>query len=152
MINLRRSLNLGGSRDGWQKFLRALDRGHAGGGGKGSTRLQEIFGFGSNPGNLQMFGYRPPTLADTPALVVVLHGCTQTAAGYDLGAVWSTLADRYGFALLLPEQQRVNNPNGCFNWFLPEHSRRDQGEPLSIRQMIEKSIVDHGIDRRRVFI
>ena len=114
--------------------------------------LREIFDFGSNPGNLRMFGYRPPTLADNPALVVVLHGCTQTAAGYDLGAGWSTLADRYGFALLLPEQQRSNNPNGCFNWFQPEHSRRNQGEPLSIRQMIEKSIVDHGIDRRRVFI
>ena len=91
-------------------------------------------------------------LRTIPHLVVVLHGCTQTAAGYDLGAGWSTLADRYGFALLLPEQQRSNNPNGCFNWFQPEHSRRDQGEPLSIRQMIEKSVVDHGIDRRRVFI
>ena len=120
--------------------------------GHTSTRLHENSGFGSNPGNLRMFVYRPPTLADNPALVVVLHGCTQTAAGYDLGAGWSTLADRYGFALLLPEQQRSNNPNGCFNWFQPAHSRRDQGEPLSIRQMIEKSVVDHGIDRRRVFI
>ena len=41
------------------------------------------------------------------ALVVVLHGCGQTAAGYDLGAGWSTLAKRYGFALLMPEQQAV---------------------------------------------
>ena len=152
MINLRQALSLGGRRGGWQKFLRALERGRARDAGHGSTRLREIFDFGSNPGNLRMFGYRPSTLADNPALVVVLHGCTQTAAGYDLGAGWSTLADRYGFALLLPEQQRSNNPNGCFNWFQPEHSRRNQGEPLSIRQMIEKSIVDHGIDRRRVFI
>ena len=59
-----------------------------------------------HPGNLRMFGYQPPTLADNPALVVVLHGCTQSAAGYDFGAGWSTLADRYGFALLLPEQQQ----------------------------------------------
>ncbi len=35
-------------------------------------------------------------------------------ANFDL-AGWSTLADGYGFALLLPEQQRSNNPNGCFN-------------------------------------
>ena len=152
MINLRDALSLGRSQGGWQKFLRSLHRGHIGRADKVSTRLREIFGFGSNPGNLRMFGYRPPTPADNPALVVVLHGCTQTAAGYDLGAGWSTLADRYGFALLLPEQQRSNNPNGCFNWFQPEHSRRNQGEPLSIRQMIEKSIVDYGIDRRRVFV
>ena len=152
MINLRQTLALGSNRGGWRKFLRTLERGRAGGERKGSTRLREVFGFGSNPGNLRMFVYRPPTLADNPALVVVLHGCTQTAAGYDLGAGWSTLADRYGFALLLPEQQRSNNPNGCFNWFQLEHSRRNQGEPLSIRQMIEKSIVDNGIDRRRIFV
>jgi len=152
MINLRRALGLRSGRGGWQKFLRVLERGRAKGAGYGSTRLRGILDFGSNPGKLRMFVYRPHTLADKPALVVVLHGCTQTAAAYDLGAGWSTLADRYGFALLLPEQQRSNNPNGCFNWFQPEHSRRDQGEPLSIRQMIEKSVVDHGIDRHRVFI
>ncbi len=151
MINLKNALSFASRRDGWRKLLRALDRGQKGA-GKGSTHLTETFDFGSNPGNLRMFGYRPPTLADNPALVIVLHGCTQTAAGYDLGAGWSTLADRYGFALLLPEQQRSNNPHGCFNWFQPEHTRRNHGEPLSIRQMIEKSVVDHGIDRRRVFI
>jgi len=152
MKNLRQALGLGSSRAGWRKLLQALERHHAGAAGKISTRLRENFGFGSNPGNLRMFVYRPPSLAENPALVVVLHGCTQSAAGYDLGAGWSTLADRYGFALLFPEQQRSNNPNGCFNWFQPAHSQRERGEPLSIRQMIEKSIVDDGIDRRRVFV
>jgi poly(hydroxyalkanoate) depolymerase family esterase len=152
MINLQQALSLGRSRGGWQKFLRAFDHGRAQHRAKARTRLQEVFGFGSNPGNLRMFSYRPANLADNPALVVVLHGCTQTAADYDLGAGWSTIADRYGFALLFPEQQRSNNPNGCFNWFLPEHSRRNQGELLSIRQMIEKSVTDYNVDRRRVFV
>ena len=151
MINLRRAFSLANSRAGWRKLIRALQRQHAGAASAIDSRLRENFGFGSNPGNLRMFVYRPPSLADNPALVVVLHGCTQTAAGYDLGAGWSTLADRYGFVLLFPEQQRSNNPNGCFNWFQPAHSQRDRGEPLSIRQMIEKSITDHGIDRRRIF-
>src|SRR5215831_2659211 len=117
-----------------------------------SSHLQETINFGSNPGALRMFTYLPPQVPAECGLVVVLHGCTQSAAGYDLGAGWSTLADRYGFALLLPEQQRSNNPNGCFNWFQPAHSRRNQGEPLSIRQMIEKCVVDFGIDRRRIFV
>jgi poly(hydroxyalkanoate) depolymerase family esterase len=152
MKNLRQALGLGSSRAGWRKLFQALERHHADAAGNSTTRLRENFGFGSNPGNLRMFVYRPASLADNPALVVVLHGCTQTAAGYDLGAGWSTLADRYGFVLLFPEQQRSNNPNGCFNWFQPAHSQRGKGEPLSIRQMIEKSVVDHGIDRRRVFV
>jgi len=152
MINLRHTLaKLGRGPGDWKKLLHGLGD-HAGPAPHVVTRLREIHDFGSNPSNLRMFGYRPPNLADNPALVVVLHGCTQTAAGYDLGAGWSTLADRYGFALLLPEQQRSNNPNGCFNWFQPEDSRRGGGEPLSIRQMIEKSVVDHGIDRRRIFV
>jgi feruloyl esterase len=99
-----------------------------------------------------MFTYLPSSIAQNAPLVVVLHGCTQTAAGYDRGAGWSALADRYGFAVLLPEQQHSNNPNGCFNWFLPQHSRRNQGEPLSIRQMIEKCIIDYGVDRHRIFV
>jgi feruloyl esterase len=94
----------------------------------------------------------PKKLAGSPALVVVLHGCTQSAASYDLGAGWSTLAERYGFVLLLPEQTAANNPKTCFNWFLPGDTTRGRGEALSIRQMIEKTVGAHGIDRARVFI
>jgi poly(hydroxyalkanoate) depolymerase family esterase len=143
---------IGNKVAGWRKLIQNLERRRGAPDGPVSTRLREVHAFGSNPGNLRMFSYLPPKLAEKPALVVVLHGCTQTASGYDLGAGWSTLADRYGFALLFPEQQRINNPNGCFNWFQPEDSQRDRGEPFSIRQMIEKSIVDHAIDRRRIFV
>jgi feruloyl esterase len=114
--------------------------------------LRETVDFGPNPGNLRMLSYVPDTLADAPGLVVVLHGCTQNAAGYDHGTGWSDLAARSGFALLLPEQQRANNPNTCFNWFVPHHTQRGSGEAQSIRSMIETMIREHGIDRRRVFI
>jgi feruloyl esterase len=117
-----------------------------------SSHLTELTGFGSNPGALRMFTYAPKNVPASPALVVVLHGCTQSAVGYDLGAGWSTLADRYGFVLLLPEQTASNNPKTCFNWFLPGDTTRDRGEALSIRQMIEKTIGAHGIDRSRVFV
>src|SRR5215204_5865593 len=50
------------------------------------TRLREVTGFGSNPGNLRMFSYTPDPLPNSAALVVILHGCTQTAIGYDHGA------------------------------------------------------------------
>ena len=106
----------------------------------------------TNPGNLRMWTYVPSEMADDRALVVVLHGCGQTAAGYNHGAGWSTLARRYGFALLLPEQQRSNNPNGCFNWFEPEDTRRGGGEAASIQAMVEKMVRENGIDPRRVFI
>jgi poly(hydroxyalkanoate) depolymerase family esterase len=68
------------------------------------------------------------------------------------GTGWSNLADRYGLALLFPEQQTTNNPQRCFNWFEPEDSNRNQGEALSIRQMVEHMIRAHGINRSRVFV
>ncbi|MBR1155935.1 PHB depolymerase family esterase [Bradyrhizobium sp. JYMT SZCCT0428] len=114
--------------------------------------LVEINDFGSNPGALRMFSFVPEHLPRAPALVVVLHGCGQTAAGYDRGAGWSTLAERYGFALLMPEQQASNNGNTCFNWFNPEDISRDGGEAGSIRQMIARMVGDHHIDSRRIYV
>jgi poly(hydroxyalkanoate) depolymerase family esterase len=114
--------------------------------------LVEVTGFGTNPGDLRMFSYVPDELQPKPGLVVVLHGCGQTAAGYDLGAGWSTLAKRYGFALLLPQQQPSNNAHGCFNWFNPEDTARDSGEACSIRQMVARMVADAGIDPRRIFV
>ena len=114
--------------------------------------LVEITGFGSNPGGLKMFSFVPDNLQPAPALVVVLHGCGQSAAAYDLGAGWSTLAKHYGFALLMPEQASLNNAQGCFNWFNPEDTTRDSGEACSIRQMIARMVGDHKIDQHRIFV
>ncbi|MGB8398474.1 PHB depolymerase family esterase [Bradyrhizobium sp.] len=116
------------------------------------TPLIEVRDFGPNPGALRMFAFVPEQLRRAPALVVVLHGCGQTAAGYDLGAGWSTLAKRYGFALLMPEQQPSNNAHACFNWFNPEDTARDRGEAHSIRQMIARMAGDHKIDPRRIYV
>ena len=84
--------------------------------------------------------------------MVVLHGCTQTAAEYDQGSGWSRLADRHGFVLLFPQQDRANNANLCFNWFERGDITRGQGEAQSINQMIETVTIAHGIDRDRIFI
>jgi len=115
-------------------------------------RLSDLVDFGANPGALRARYYVPDTLREDAALVVVLHGCTQTAAGYDTGSGWSQMADRHGFALLFPEQTRANNPNLCFNWFQPDDIRRGAGEALSIRQMVAAMMRAHPIDPARVFV
>lgn len=116
-----------------------------------ASPLRSLSAFGSNPGNLNGWFHVSADGAGM-ALVVVLHGCTQTAAGYDAGAGWTALGERYGFAVLLPEQQRANNPNLCFNWFNAEDTRRGGGEVESIRQMVAAMLVRHPIDPARVFI
>ena len=117
-----------------------------------ATRLSAFGAFGSNPGALNGFSYTPADLPRNAPLVVVLHGCTQTAAGYDHGAGWSRLADRHGFAVLYPEQRRENNANLCFNWFVPSHTSRGSGEALSIAQMVGEMVARHDLDPARVFV
>jgi len=114
--------------------------------------LKVVTGFGDNPGRLEMLAYAPPSLVADAPLVVVLHGCTQSAETYAHGAGWIEAADRYGFALLCPEQVRSNNPNLCFNWFMPEDIRRGSGEAASIAQMVAQMTGAHGLDSKRVFI
>ena len=143
-----------GNRRPWEKFLSKAAEAEAIAESIDARgrRLLEVTGFGGNPGDLRMLTYVPETLLEPRALVVVLHGCTQTATSYELGTGWSTLADRHGFALLLPEQSRSNNLLRCFNWFKAEDTSRDGGEALSIREMVEHMVAEHGLDRRRVFV
>jgi poly(hydroxyalkanoate) depolymerase family esterase len=153
VAGLQRTLRtLSNGRNQWLKLMEATAASQASAPHSGPSRLREVTGFGSNPGNLRMLTYVPVGLPASSPLVVVLHGCTQNAEGYDHGAGWSTLADRYGFALLFPEQQAANNPKLCFNWFQSGDIHRGRGEPLSIREMIQRMERDHAIDRGRVFV
>ncbi len=145
-------------------FLCAINAAHA-------AEPREDKRFGSNPGNLRMFSYVPRGFPARAALIVVLHGCKQNAVDFARDAGWLALADDMDVALLLPQQKGLpprfhdayvppfvvaswgaNNQNGCFNWFDPKDNARDQGEVLSIRQMIDTMISRHGLDRARVFI
>ena len=121
-----------------------------GGGGAGVAGLRDVESFGSNPGNLRM--WLLPASAPSKPLVVALHGCTQTAAGFAEGSGWRRLAEANGFALLLPEQRAINNRKTCFSWFEPRDIRRGDGEVESIRQMIQHATAACRSDARRVFV
>lgn len=133
---------------GSEQLLQRLPNGQE----RHERRLLEAPHFGDNPGNLRMLKHIPAGFEGALPLVVVLHGCKQTAASYDLGAGWSALADEYGFALLFPEQKPENNPNNCFTWFDARDTSRNAGEAASIKNMIDAMISDHDIDPRRVFV
>ncbi len=105
-----------------------------------------------NPGDLRLLSYAPETLSAGAPLVVILHGCGQSAEAFARAAGWLALADALGFAVLCPEQRRSNNMNTCFNWFLPEDVRRDSGEAASIAEMTRLMLEQHALDPARVFV
>ena len=146
-----RMMNFPGS-DGLSASIASALAGLGDGAPAGSDRLRPFADFAPNPGALSAYSYVPAGLAPGAALVVVLHGCTQNAGGFDHGSGWSRLAERHGFALLLPEQARANNPNLCFNWFQPKDTARGQGEAASIAAMIGAMVERHKLDPARVHI
>lgn len=138
--------------------------------GQVSAGLTAVPAFGTNPAQLKMQKYVPSTPPTTAApLVVVLHGCTQTASAYE-SAGWNSLADQWKFYVVYAEQNTTrNNSGGCFNWggrwksapqafvLTPEaleldEIKRGNGENQSIKEMVDKMKADHKIDDKRVFI
>lgn len=115
-------------------------------------RLREVRGFGSNPGQLALKIHVPAKAARGAPLVIVLHGCTQSARGYASPAGWLDLADRFGFVVVAPEQRQANNPNLCFNWYQVGDVGRRGGEAESIAQMVDYALRTHDLDARRVFV
>ncbi|OLR91413.1 extracellular catalytic domain type 1 short-chain-length polyhydroxyalkanoate depolymerase [Actinokineospora bangkokensis] len=107
-----------------------------------AAAISEVTGFGSNPGALKMYRYQPDGLAAGRPVVVAMHGCTQDARGYGTATGWTRLADRWGFTVVLPEQQTTNNYNRCFNWFQAQDTTRGQGEAASIAQMVARAQAD----------
>ncbi|MFD7407247.1 alpha/beta hydrolase family esterase [Streptomyces sp. NPDC059866] len=117
-----------------------------------AASLQEVTGFGSNPGALRMFRYVPDGLPAGRPVVVALHGCTQNASGYGTGSGWMQLADRWGFSVVLPQQQTANNASSCFNWFQSGDIARGQGEAASVAQMVDRQLADTSGDASRVYV
>jgi len=99
-----------------------------------------------------MMLYVPQHLPCASPMVVVLHGASQNATRYATGAGWLALADRFGFAVLCPEQDKRNNACLAFNWFEPQDITRERGEAASIRQMVETAVALHALDVNRIFI
>ncbi len=105
-----------------------------------------------NPGGLGVHLHIPRGLKPGAPLVVVLHGCAQSAQAYAAGAGWLALADRFGFAVLCPEQTSTNNLNRCFSWFRPGDIARGSGEASSINAMVQAVLKEHELDPHRVFV
>lgn len=116
------------------------------------AQLTEVTGFGANPGNLKMYTYVPAGISANRPLVVVLHGCGQSASLFADESGWNMLADEYQFSVLYPEQKTANNLSDCFNWFLSGDIERNQGEAASIKQMIDVVISSYNVDTNRIFI
>jgi poly(hydroxyalkanoate) depolymerase family esterase len=97
--------------------------------------------------------YVPASASEGPRpMVVMLHGCTQSADDFAAGTQMNQLADEHGFLVVYPEQSAQANMSKCWNWFQQRDQLRDAGEPSLIAGIVLEVAARHGADSRRVFV
>src|SRR5690606_6267039 len=103
-------------------------------------------------GGLTFFLYRPPglPLAGRP-LVIMLHGCRQTAHEFALGSRMNRLADSKGFVVAYPQQSKRIQSMQCWRWFQPQ---RAQGlaEADAIADLARTLVSKYRLDASRVYV
>ena len=92
-----------------------------------------------------------PAEAGSLPLLVMLHGCDQTAPDFATGTRMNRLAARHGFAVLYPQQSASAHAQRCWPWY--RRSLQEGGDELAlIAAMIERICAQNRLDTRRVYI
>jgi poly(hydroxyalkanoate) depolymerase family esterase len=91
-------------------------------------------------------------IAGRPRLIVMLHGCTQTAEDFATGTGMNRYAGAADCLVLYPEQVSRANPQRCWNWFNPADQQRDHGEPALIAGMTRQVMAQYDVDPAAIFV
>jgi poly(hydroxyalkanoate) depolymerase family esterase len=96
--------------------------------------------------------YLPSTPSTTPIpLLVMLHGCQQTATQFADGTRMNRLAEEKGFAVLYPQQSLRGHPNRCWHWY--ERTTQHGGDDVKlIVGVIGKVMAKYPVDPARIYI
>ncbi|QTN28271.1 PHB depolymerase family esterase [Rhodoferax sp. AJA081-3] len=111
-------------------------------------------GLSTGPAGLRRYRLFKPTglsKAKLCPLIVMLHGCGQSANDFAASTRMNRLAALYGFMVLYPEQDRLANAQACWNWFDTRNGRAKL-EAASIVAALDHARILHPIDPTRVAI
>jgi poly(hydroxyalkanoate) depolymerase family esterase len=95
----------------------------------------------------------PPESAarDGMPLLVMLHGCHQTATQFAQGTRMNQLAERMGYAVLYPQQLVSTQAQRCWKWY-DRGTQEGGGDVRMIVGIIDKVRAQYPIDGKRIYI
>lgn len=84
-------------------------------------------------------------------LVVMLHGCDQNASVFAQGSQMNVYAEKYGFPVLYPQQNKKHNFNQCWRWYdLQDYT--GMAEVKTIIELIHQTVKKYKINPKNIFI
>ncbi len=83
-------------------------------------------------------------------LLVMLHGCHQSATQFARGTRMNHHAERKGYAVLYPQQSLSVQAQRCWRWYNPT-VQHGGGETAALAQLIDMICTQQFIDRRRIY-
>ena len=104
---------------------------------------------------MQFWLYLPDPVAEDSArdgwpLVVMLHGCHQTATQFAQGTRMNHMAEDKGYAVLYPQQPVSVQAQRCWRWY--DRATQEGGGDTHVLAALIGSVCDqHAIDRRRIY-
>jgi poly(hydroxyalkanoate) depolymerase family esterase len=81
----------------------------------------------------------------------MLHGCTQSIDEFAQGTRMNVLADRYGFAVVYPEQSKHAHSHRCWHWYDSGESAGG-AEARAVVSLVDALVAQHGFDSERVYV
>jgi poly(hydroxyalkanoate) depolymerase family esterase len=108
----------------------------------------------SSAGTRDYTGYVPSSYKPgTPIpLVVVLHGCTQSANVIRQLSRFDQLAEAKRFIAVFPQQPSSANYQSCWNFFQDAQTHRDSGEPALIAGITDWVQQHYTVDAKRTYV
>ena len=96
--------------------------------------------------------YQPSGIAAVPRpLVVMLHGCKQSATDFAASTRMNQLAERKGFAVLYPQQSPTADSHRCWHWY-KRATQQGAGDVRLIAAMIGQVQEKHQLDASRIYV
>ena len=93
---------------------------------------------------------KSPAAAGLP-LIVMLHGCDQSATLFAQGTRMNHWAEKLGYAVVYPQQSVSAHPHRCWKWY-DRATQHGAGDVCLITGIVRKVADNYPIDRSRIFI